>query len=88
MGAHAHPEKAKVTFDCSLTERTYIKMLATKSHMTLGEFILSYLRKDFPEERKYNKDTMESIKDSREGKGTYCEDIDDFWSKMGMNPNA
>ena len=87
MGAHAHPEKAKVTFDCTLAERTYIKMLATRAHMTLGEFILSYLSKDFPEKTP-NKETLEAMKECEEGRGIKCDSIEDFWEKMGMKPSA
>lgn len=86
MGAHAHPEKTKVTFDCSLAERTYIKMLAAKAHMTLGEFILSYLRKDFPEKTP-NQETLEAMKECEEGRGIKCDSIEDFWKKMGMKPS-
>lgn len=83
-----HHHKAKVTIDCTIDERAYIKMLAAKAHMNLSEFILSYLRKDFPKEKKPNKQTMESIQELREGRGIKCESIDDFWEKMGMNPHA
>ena len=89
MGAqsHAHDNKAKVTFDCTQDERTYIKMLAAKAHMNLGEFILSYLRKDFPEKTP-NKETLEAMKECEEGRGIKCESIEDFWEKMGMKPSA
>ena len=87
MGAHAHANKAKVTFDCTQDERIYIKMLATKAHMTLGEFILSYLRKDFPEKTP-NNETLEAMKECEEGRGIKCDSIEDFWKKMGMKPSA
>ena len=90
MGAQSqshHHNKAKVTIDCTVDERAYIKMLAAKAHMNLSEFILSYLRKDFPQD-KPNKETMESIQELREGRGIKCESIEDFWEKMGMNPRA
>ena len=41
-------------------------MLAAKAHLGLSEFILSYVRSDFPQERKPNKETMESIQELRE----------------------
>jgi hypothetical protein len=90
MGAHsqAHHEKVKITIECTLDERTYIKMLAAKAHLGLSEFILSYVRSDFPQERKPNKETMEAIQELRDGRGIKCESIDDFWEKMGMSPNA
>jgi len=82
-----HQEKAKVTIDCTLDERAYIKMLAAKSHMNLSEFILSYLRKDFPEKTP-NKETLEAMTESEERRGIKCESIEDFWEKMGMKPSA
>ncbi len=90
MGAHSHghDKKAKVTFDCTQDERAYIKILAAKAHMNLSEFILSYLRKDFPLEKKPNQITLDAMRESKEGKGMKCESMEDFWEKMGMNPNA
>lgn len=89
MGAqsHAHHDKAKVTIDCTVDERAYIKMLAARAHMTLSEFILSYLRKDFPQD-KPNKKTMQAIQDTKKGKTTRCESLADFWDKMGVKPSA
>lgn len=86
--AQRHHDKAKVTIDCTVDERAYIKMLAARAHMNLSEFILSYLRKDFPQEKKPNKITLEAMRDSKEGKGIKCDSLEDFWEKMGMNPNA
>ncbi len=90
MGSHAHSqEKTKVTFDCSLEEKTYIKMLAAKAHMTLGEFILSYLRADFPSRKqKSNKATLAAHKEALDGKGTAYETMDEFWADMGVKPRA
>lgn len=88
MGSQAHA-KTKVTFDCSLEEKTYIKMLAAKAHMTLGEFVLSYLRADFPSgKKKSNKTTLAAHKEALEGKGTAYETMDDFWADMGVKPRA
>ncbi len=86
--AQPHHNKAKVTIDCTADERAYIKMLAARAHMNLSEFILSYLRKDFPQEKKSNKVTLDAMRDSKEGKGIKCDSIEDFWEKMGMDPNA
>lgn len=90
MGTHSqsHHDKVKVTFECTLDERMYIKMLAAKAHLNLSDFILSHLRSDFPQERKPNKETVEAIQELKEGRGIKCESIDDFWEKMGMNPHA
>lgn len=91
MGTQSHShEKTKVTFDCSVEEKTYIKMLAAKAHMTLGEFVLSYLRNDFPKKgkRKPNKETLTAMKEAKEGKGTVYNSMDDFWNEMGVKPSA
>lgn len=84
---HSH-DRAKVTIDCTIDERAYIKMLAARAHMNLSEFILSYLRKDFPENRKPNQVTLDAMQESKEGKGMKCESLEDFWEKMGMKRNA
>ena len=84
---HRHHGKAKVTIDCTVDERAYIKMLAARAHMNLSEFILSYLRKDFPQE-KPNKTTFEAMRESKEKKGVKCDSLEDFWKQMEMSPDA
>lgn len=86
MDFHSQPEKVKMTFECTPDERAYIKMLAAKAHMNLSEFLLSYLRDDFP--HKLNKETLSAHADALEGKGTVCESMDDFWKQMGVKPSA
>ena len=86
--SHAHDEKVKITIECTLDERTYIKMLAAKARLGLSEFILSYVRSDFPRGSRPNKKTMQAILELKEGRGIKCETIDDFWEEMGMNPHA
>ena len=86
MGAHpqSHHHKTKVTFECSLEEKTYIKMLAAKAHMTLGEFVLSYLRADFPSKKKKpNKKTLDAINELESGGGTHYASLEDFWDRYG-----
>jgi antitoxin component of RelBE/YafQ-DinJ toxin-antitoxin module len=64
-------------------------MLAEKAHMNLSEFILSYLRKDFPiKQKKPNKKTLAAMKEAEEGGGIECDSIDDFWEKMGIDRSA
>ena len=91
--SQSHGEKVKMTIECTLDERIYIKMLAAKSRLTLSEFLLSYVRSDFPKEKKLkekkpNKTTLDAIQESKEGKGIKCDSIEDFWKKMGMDPSA
>lgn len=84
--SHAHDEKVKVTIECTPDERAYIKMLAAKAHLNLSEFVLSYLRTDFP--RKPNKETLAAHQEALRGEGTDCENLDDFWEQMGVKPGA
>ena len=73
----------------SVEEKTYIKMLAAKANMTLGEFMLSYLRADFPSKgKKLNKTTLATHKEALKRKGTSYETMDDFWADMGVTPRA
>jgi len=86
--SHSH-KKTKVTFECTPEEKTYIKMLAAKSNQTLGEFVLSYIREDFPSKGKVpNQTTMQAHKDALNGKGTSYHSMDDFWEEMGVTPSA
>ena len=79
-------EKVKVTIECTIDERAYIKMLAAKAHLTLSDFVLSYLRKDFP--CRPNEETETAMRELDEGGGTVYESMDDFWNAMGVRPSA
>lgn len=80
-------KRTKVTFDCTVEEKTYIKMLAAKANMTLGEYVLTYLREDFPSEgKKRNKKTLDAHQEALMGKGTSYDSMDDFWDDMGVKP--
>ena len=87
--SHSH-SKTKITFDCSIEEKTYIKMLAAKANQTLGEFVLSYIRTDFPtnKKKKPNKKTLAAHKEALKGKGTSYKNMDDFWADMKVKPHA
>ena len=85
MGAqsHAQHEKVKVTFECSIDERTYIKMLAAKGRMTISEFLLSHVRSEFPGEP--NSETKKAMLDSRKRKNLgSAKSMDEFWEQMGV----
>lgn len=84
--SQTHHDKVKLTIECTLDERAYIKMLAAKAHLNLSELILSYLREDFP--HKPNRETKEAIKELQEGGGHSFDSLEDFWEQMGMNPDA
>lgn len=88
MGSHSSPhhDKVKVTIECTADERAYIKMLAAKAHLNLSEFVLSYLRADFP--RKPNKETLQAHEEALSGGGVDCDSLEDFWEQMGVKPSA
>lgn len=85
-----HQEKSRLTIECTLEEKTFIKMLATKAHMTISEFMLTYVRPDLPLQKKGkpNKETLVAMKEAKEGKGTTYNSMDDFWKEMGVKPSA
>ncbi len=93
MSSHAqqqHHHKVRLTVECSLDERTYIKMLAAKKHMTISEMLLSPVRAMIPtrKSRKPNTKTVEALKESREEKLESYKNLDDFWNAMGIDPDA
>lgn len=90
MSAEPHPHKVRLTVECSFDERTYIKMLAAKKHVTISELLLAPLRSILPSEETHepNAETIEALKESREKKLVSYETVDDFWKAMGIDPNA
>jgi hypothetical protein len=95
----ASPHKARLTVECSLEEKTYIKMLATSAHMTISEYFLSYVRPNLPtskarkpnkkslspsRSKKPNKKTLDAHKEALEGKGETFENMDKFWRHLGV----
>ena len=83
---HHHRDKVRLTVECSLDERTYIKMLAAKKHMTISEFLLASVRKVIPLAGGHepNAETLEALKESREGNLESYKTLDEFWKAMGM----
>ena len=81
-----HSDKVRLTVECSVDERTYIKMLAAKKHMTISELLLASVRERIPHEP--NAETLEALKESREGKLKSYKTVDEFWEDMGIDPNA
>ena len=45
MGTQDRNNKVRLSVDCTEEERMYIKMLATRSGLTISEYLLSYARK-------------------------------------------
>lgn len=87
---HSRPDKVRLTVECSFDERTYIKMLAAKSHMTISEFLLASVRRVLPQAKakKPNTKTVEALKESREAPLESYKTLKDFWKAMGIDPNA
>jgi len=87
-----HDNKVKLTVECSLDERVYIKSLAAKKHMTISEFILSYVRKEMPANRRNrepNEETKQAMRDVDEEKNLgHAKTVEEFWSAMGIDPDA
>lgn len=91
MSANArHQKKVRLTVECSLDERMYIKMLAAKKHMTISEFLLSSARESMPDTHEHtpNAETIKALKESRKGNLKGYKTVDDFWKAMGIDPNA
>jgi len=91
MSANAHHRRAKVrlTVECSLHERTFIKMLAAKNHMTISEFLLASVRGKIPPNlEEPNSETIDALNESRKGKLESYKTLGDFWKAMGIDPNA
>lgn len=84
-----HREKVKLTVECSLDERVYIKSLAAKKHMTISEYLLSHVRKEMPVSREPNEETKKAMHDVDEGKNLgHVKTVEEFWMEMGIDPNA
>lgn len=83
-------KKVRLTVECSFNERTYIKMLAAKKHMTISEFLLTSVREMIPQEanKEPNAATIEALKESRNQKLESYPSLEEFWREMGIDPNA
>lgn len=92
-----HEEKVRLSVDCTEQERMYIKMLATKKHMTISEYLLSFARKEMPKcggnhcnrIHEPNAETARVLKETDEGKNLIeHETLDDFWDALGFSQHA
>lgn len=87
---HQHRDKVRLTVECSLDERTKIKILAAKKHMTISELLLASVRALLPRTTtcEPNAETIEALQESREGELESYKTLEDFWKAMGIDPNA
>lgn len=83
----------RLSVDCTEQERMYIKMLATKNHMTISEYLLSFARKEMPQHRtkdepliyEPNQETALVLRETDEGKNLIePESLDAFWDSLGL----
>ncbi len=91
MSASAyHQNKVRLTVECSIDERAYIKMIAAKKHLTISDLLLAPVRKVIPcsKSHKPNAETIKALKESRKGSLKGYTTVDDFWTAMGIDPNA
>ncbi len=90
-------KKVRLSVDCTEQERMYIKMIATKNHMTISEYLLSFARKEMPKcgghhckkSHEPNEETAKVLRETDRGENlTEYETLDEFWDSLGFNQNA
>jgi len=90
MTAHKD-HKVRLSVDCTVEQRMYIKMLAAKRNMTISAYLLSLASKEMPKctrSHEPNEKTKKALKESREEEGELFESVNDFWDAMGISPDA
>lgn len=80
-------DKVRVVIDCSIEQRSIIKMLAARHRMSISEYFLAKVQEEI-QNKMPNKETLEAIREVNEEGGIPSASLEDFWKKMGMNPNA
>ncbi len=94
---YAYSHKVRLSVDCTEQERMFIKMLATRKHMTISEYLLSFARKEMPQygghrctkSHEPNEETAQVLKDSEMGKNLIEHDtLDEFWNALGFSQYA
>jgi hypothetical protein len=87
MRRQEHTKKARLSIDCTLEERRYIKMLAAREDKTISEYLLSLARARMPTctlSHTPNDETIAAIEDSEKGNGIEkFESLEEFWKSMG-----
>jgi hypothetical protein len=98
MRQHKHDEKkVRLSVDCTEQERMYIKMLATKNHMTISEYLLSFARKEMPEcgghhckhGHEPNEETAKVLRETEKRDNLIKHDtLEEFWSALGFDKHS
>ncbi len=92
-----HDKKVRLSVDCTEQERMFIKMIATKNHMTISDYLLSFARKEMPKceghhcnrSHEPNEETAKALRDTDNGKNLVEYDtLNDFWEALGFGKNA
>lgn len=90
-------KKVRLSVDCTEEERMYIKMIATKKHMTISEYLLSFARKEMPKcsgqhckkNHEPNEETAKVLIETDRGENLIeYETLDDFWDSLGFSQHA
>ena len=64
-----------------------LKILANANGLTLKEFVLIALNPILHPNKKPNKMTQKVMEETDRGEGLIpCDNMDDFWEQMGLNP--
>ena len=96
MGSKAQ-DRTRLVISCTDEEKKYVKLLAAKNNMTMGEYLLSFAREQMPKSCKQhctqthipNKETAKVLRDTDEGKNLEeYETLDEFWESLGLNKYA
>lgn len=82
-----HRHKVRLTIECSLDEKTHIKILAAEKQMTISDFILAPIRQLIQSDLGHepNAETIEALKESRESELKSYKTPEDFWKSNGIN---
>lgn len=91
------PDRTRLVISCTEKEKQYVRLLAAKNNMTMGEYLLSFARKEMPKSCQHhcskshvpNRETAKVLKETDEGKNlTEYESLDDFWKALGLEKYA
>lgn len=94
---HYQGKKVRLSVDCTEEERMYIKMIATKKHMTISEYLLSFAREEMPKcgghhgnrPHEPNEETARVLRETDRGENlTEYENLDEFWNALGFSQHA
>ena len=74
----------RMSIDIPSKDHRRLKILADAENMTLREFVLSALEPILHPKKKPNKETIQAMKDAREGRTIKANDFEDLCDKLGI----